>query len=460
MKNFVRKLHLWASIPFGLVISTTCLTGAILVFEKEITALCDGGVEYVEPSGEPLPLDVLVEKVQPGLEAGAEVTGVVISSSPDKAYLFNLSEPAGASVYVDQYAGEVKGNKERLPFFRHVSRLHRWLFDSNPGDGTLFPGRLIVGISTIAFLVILVSGIVVWWPRNRAMLKNRLKIALGKGKRRFWYDLHVVGGIYALLFLLVMALTGLTWSFEWYRNGFYGVFGAETGRASKTVTALETERTAPEPVCIGDCSKCKLDVCIYAAPQVNEGAQPDASADNGGASSAVWNSDAVSGATTVAGVPYIADEELPDVSDAVSGATTVDASSGATTVAASVANASSVAVWQLALDAVKSMAPEYSQMTLSDGAITVLHDGIGNQRASDRYIYNKDTGEIISVELYENSDRGNKLRGWVFSLHVGSWGGVVTRILAFLSALLGATLPLTGYYLWIRRIRGRKRRPD
>ena len=40
MKKFFRKLHLWVSVPFGIVITITCFTGALLVFEKEITALC------------------------------------------------------------------------------------------------------------------------------------------------------------------------------------------------------------------------------------------------------------------------------------------------------------------------------------------------------------------------------------------------------------------------------------
>ena len=38
-RKLFRKLHLWLSLPFGLIIMTTCLTGALLVFEKEITEL-------------------------------------------------------------------------------------------------------------------------------------------------------------------------------------------------------------------------------------------------------------------------------------------------------------------------------------------------------------------------------------------------------------------------------------
>ena len=95
-----------------------------------------------------------------------------------------------------------------------------------PGDG-VFWGKMIVGVSTLMFVFVLISGAVIWWPRTKKVLKNSLKITVNKGWRRFWYGLHVAGGMYALVFLLIMALTGLTWSFSWYRTGFYKVFGAE-----------------------------------------------------------------------------------------------------------------------------------------------------------------------------------------------------------------------------------------
>lgn len=75
-------------------------------------------------------------------------------------------------------------------------------------------------------VVILVSGLVIWWPRSRKVLRNRLQVSCTKGWRRFWYDSHVTLGFYSTLFLLVMALTGLTWSFGWYRSFAYGLFGA------------------------------------------------------------------------------------------------------------------------------------------------------------------------------------------------------------------------------------------
>ena len=493
MKKFWHKLHLWVSIPFGLVIAIICFTGALLVFEDEVTYLCAGDVTSVEPAGEVMSIDDIVAVVEPTLADGAEVTGVVVSSSQDKAYELTLSKPRKASVYVNQYTGEILGPKERLPFFAVVFRLHRWLLDTNPDDGAIFWGRIIVGTSTLLFVVILLTGVVIWWPRNRKMLKNRLQIAVKKGKNRFWYDLHVAGGIYTVLFLLVMALTGLTWSFEWYRDGLYDLFGAEETNKSRVsavdkadvteaapdgaVVAVITGDEAAEPECIGDCRNCKLDVCIYEKPaEENTDVVSDAT---------YWAADAVSGATTkVDKAPLADDVDVSDFAniDAASGATTVDASSGATTVDASsgattvdaASGATTVDVasgatavldsevpagaWQAAYRAVLARVPDFSQMTVSDGVVSVGKGGFGNQRASDKYIYNKETGEIVSVELYEDSEGKSVLGGWVYSLHVGSWGGVVTRILAFLAALLGATLPLTGYYLWIRRLYLKKKK--
>ncbi len=107
-------------------------------------------------------------------------------------------------------------------------RLHRWLLDSaNPhGDG-IKVGKLLVGISTLIFVIALITGVVIWWPRARKKLGRSLSISFKGGWRGFWKGLHVAGGIYSLILLLAMSLTGLTWSFPWYRTAFYSVCGVE-----------------------------------------------------------------------------------------------------------------------------------------------------------------------------------------------------------------------------------------
>ena len=466
MRNFFRKFHLWVSVPFGIVITITCFTGALLMFEDEVTALCRDDVTSVTPAGEPLPLDKLAERVEAELPSDVDVKEIVVSDSRDEAYKVSLTKPKRSAVYVNQYTGEITGKDERLPFFRAVFRLHRWLMDSNPGEGKVFWGKIIVGASTLAFVVILISGLVIWWPRNRKMLKNRLHIVVKKGKNRFWHDLHVAGGFYVMLLLLVMALTGLTWSFEWYRNGVYDMLGANSGKKTAVVSGGKENATV-EPVqqeCPGNCRACTLPVCVYSSESASNEA---ATVVIGQGSAAQWNADAVSGATTVADTKYVDSEIVHSINniDGISAATDVDAVTAATDFVDGSSASSAVvlrtqtttyAAWQAALDNVKARVSQYELITVSAGTVSVLQGGCGNVRAADKYSFDEN-GAITSVQLYKDSTAQNKVTGWIYSLHIGAWGGWLGRILAFLAALLGATLPITGYYFWIRRLYGKRK---
>ena len=233
MKSFLKQLHIWLSIPLGVVISIVCFTGAILVFEREITAEVQSEYYYVDSvQGEPLPMEVLRANVEATLDGGKSIKDVEVEDDPERTYMFKIAKSnkenkrdKPETLFVNQYTGEVLGTPERLPFFRETFRLHRWLMDAPAEKGSMSIGKMVVGISTIAMVILLISGIVLWWPKGIKMLKNRTKVALTKGWRRFNYDLHVSAGMYATILLLIMALTGLVWSFEWYKDGFYALFG-------------------------------------------------------------------------------------------------------------------------------------------------------------------------------------------------------------------------------------------
>ena len=397
MKKIFRKIHLWLSVPFGLIITLVCFSGAMLVFENEANEWFRRDLYYVETvKGSPLPMDKLLEKVATTLPDSVAVTGVSISSDPGRAYQVSLSKPRRASLYVDQYTGEVKGKSERSGFFMFMFRMHRWLLDSmNPGNEGIFWGKMIVGVSTLLLVFVLISGIVIWWPRTRKALKNSLKITATKGWKRFWYDLHVAGGMYALIFLLAMALTGLTWSFPWYRTAFYKVFGVEVQQraaqgheqksdAQKRDTKLATHREKKRE-----------------GNEVRKGERSRRPENN--------HSDMYSVTS-----PFV--------------------------------------YWQEIYDKLRRQNPEYKQISISSGTASVSFNRFGNQRASDRYSFNTDNGEFTETSLYQHQDKSGKIRGWIYSVHVGNWGGMFTRILTFIAALLGSALPLTGYYLWIKRL--------
>jgi uncharacterized iron-regulated membrane protein len=84
-------------------------------------------------------------------------------------------------------------------------------------------GKLITGISTLIFLFILITGIILWWPKTKRILKQRLKIKWNAGWKRINHDMHLVFGFYSAIFLFIFAFTALAWSFEWFNNGIYKV---------------------------------------------------------------------------------------------------------------------------------------------------------------------------------------------------------------------------------------------
>lgn len=237
MKKFFAKIHLWLSIPFGIIIAIVCLTGAILVFETEILESCYPSRYFVkEMKGEPLTPAELISSARRQLPNSIKINGIRVFSDPDRTYQLVLPGKKAAA-FIDPYTAEITGIDDGQGFFMQMMRLHRWLLDSYKRDGSFSLGKAVVGYSTLALAVILISGLVIWYPRNKKVLKNRLKIKTKSGWHRFFYDLHVSGGFYATLLLLVLTLTGLTWSFGWYRDAFYTVFGVSTNQPRARATA-------------------------------------------------------------------------------------------------------------------------------------------------------------------------------------------------------------------------------
>lgn len=226
VRKIFRQLHIWLSIPLGVLMSITCFTGAMLIFEREITPHLQEEYYYVESvKGETLPVEELRAKVEQRLDKKQKIHDVEVLDDAERTYIFYLDKRGKQKIFVDQYSGEVLGTPERHPFFATMFRMHRWLMDVPQSKGEMTAGKMIVGISTLAMALVLLSGIFIWWPKTLKMWKNRSQVALRKGWRRFWYDMHVSAGAYAVILLLIMALTGLVWSFEWWRDGFYALFG-------------------------------------------------------------------------------------------------------------------------------------------------------------------------------------------------------------------------------------------
>lgn len=259
--KYIRKIHLWLSVPFGIIITLTCFSGAMLVFEPEITRALQNEIYYVASSeGEPRPIEELMETVKATLPDSVSITGVTVFADKELTYQVGLSKPRRAAIFIDQYSGEITGKYERLGFFSTMFKLHRWLLDSaNPHGEGIKAGKLLVGISTIMFVIALITGAVMWWQRARKSVRahapspaeqqpanpalpqhgprggfwRSLAISWRNGWPAFWKSLHVAGGMYVIIFLLAMALTGLTWSFQWCHAPAYGLLHLDKASLEK-----------------------------------------------------------------------------------------------------------------------------------------------------------------------------------------------------------------------------------
>ena len=229
MRKLFGKIHRWISIPLGIILSVICFSGATLVFEKEITQWLNPHIYKVsapEKGAALLTPSELVACLKTQVDDSLRLSALQYGGAAHEPVMVTFQNAGKKNLSVNPYTGKVNGWTKSYPFFQTMRKLHRWLLNPPLQKGTYSTGKVIVGISTLLMVVILVSGLVIWWPRTRKALRNRLQVSCTKGWRRFWYDSHVALGFYSTLFLLVMALTGLTWSFGWYRSFAYGLFGA------------------------------------------------------------------------------------------------------------------------------------------------------------------------------------------------------------------------------------------
>ena len=349
IKKVFKQLHLWLSVPFGLIVTLICLSGAILIFEKDFGHI--GQAEVASNGRQPIPLDSILSLTETYLAGSNQIVGITTYPDSEHAYKVMLAKPAMAALWIDQYSGNVLGKYERARIFKLASSAHRRLFGKSKEDGALGAktGKLIIGVTSIILLLIIISGFIVWWP-TKYNIKDRFTISTQKGFYRFCLDFHCVGGVISTLVLVICILTGLNWSFAWYRNALYSTLGSKVAKSTSHKTPAEN----------------------YPA-------------------------------------------------------------------------------WQTAYEEIKRANPD-SEIRIYQATADVVDKDFGNQQAYKTYSFDTKEGNITDVLPYSDKEKSNHIKGWIYTLHVGSWAGWISRIFYLICVIIGATLPISGYYLWIRRL--------
>lgn len=231
LKKVFFQTHWFLGITLGIVLSVVGVTGAMLSFEHEILRAINPGVLSVEARQQPLltPAE-LAEKVKAADPARA-VTGVTVSSDPTEPARVMLAPlqgagggPRGETRLLDPYTGEALGQPAGQAFFRFTMQIHRWLAGGEFGAQDV--GKQIVALSTIACIIFCVTGLYLRWPRKPLDWRVWLALDLRRKGRALLWHLHIIVGTWLLIPYVIMSLTGLTWSYEWWRGALMDLAGA------------------------------------------------------------------------------------------------------------------------------------------------------------------------------------------------------------------------------------------
>src|SRR5689334_15821455 len=196
MRRVVLQLHLVVALAAGVFLAVFGITGSIMAFEPELDHLLHARMAYVTPRGAP---KTLAELGAAAAAPGERVTGYLMSVAPNLSWQVLLR---GRVVFVDQYTGAVLGARSPGPdLLARIHQLHLRLLIQNRGD----TGKAIMTWAGAALLLLLLSGLYLWWPLKR--------VAIQRG-RRFWFDLHNTAGIVSFVFLLAIAVTGVVIGFD------------------------------------------------------------------------------------------------------------------------------------------------------------------------------------------------------------------------------------------------------
>jgi uncharacterized iron-regulated membrane protein len=361
-------LHLWLGLASGIVVLIVSLTGAIYVFEKEIRSVTEPW-RHVEPVGTLLPPSKLADFAKPTLDT-MKATGVTYNARGEAAEVISYNRKAGlyVQVFMNPYTGKVinvakldrKGSSGKFDFFRFVLNGHRALWLPYP------IGRPIVGSSILIFVVMLISGLVLWWPLKwtKSTREKSFSIKWKASFKRVNYDLHNVLGFYSVLLLFIISFTGLVWSYQWFSKSVY------------------------------------------------------------------W--------LTSGGKPLL--EHRNPLSD--------------TTANASFSLASIDKVWkqQIAADRAEAVFVSIPQRKADViEVISYLRPGTfykTNVRHYDQYSLKELKADGPFEGKYAEATVADKLRRMNYDIHIGAVLGIPGKIIALFAALISASLPITGFYIW------------
>ncbi len=230
------RTHFYAGVFAAPVLVMLALTGLVILYTQPIQDLTQHQLRRVADTGTWQSFG-RQESAVTARYPGAKVTSVVPPKDATSSTEFGLSN--GRSVFVDPYTSAVLGTADpNGGIVGLANRLHGG-FDNDTlkiklpaiagllGSGPIMQefevGSLLLEIFAGWAIVLVVSGLYLWWPRRTTASRQPrdrswFRPRLGKAGRARWRDLHAIPGVFAALGILFVLTTGLFWSSYWGTN--------------------------------------------------------------------------------------------------------------------------------------------------------------------------------------------------------------------------------------------------
>lgn len=368
-------LHLWLGLVSGIIVFIVAITGCIYMFQQEIRNVYLPN-QTIEISAESFlsPLQLKEKATQYVYKTPADSVNSIYGVTYNKAdkaasVAYNHYKNGYTILLLDPYTGKyITEQSYNNDFFYFILSGHRnlWL----PYN----IGHQIVGWAVIVFALVTITGLVLWMPKKwkaKAVKSGLVIRRKAKSFQRF-FDLHKVLGFYTIIFALLFIITGLTWSFKWYAEGYYKLISG--GKQIKQWELATSDTTAT----------------------------------------------------------YVVSNPADSL-------------------------------WQI----VNKEYPIGKQGTLSfdfptddkTGTYRICYNSANNNetyyKRHFRFFDQKTLKELEGGGLYgvsyENSSGADKFYRMTYDIHVGAIAGLPGRIVMFLSSLIIASLPITGFVIWWKK---------
>lgn len=233
------RWHFYAGLfvmPFLIVLA---ITGTIYVFKPQIESALYGDKLFV-PAGTQARLgyDKLLGIAAGALPPDAKASSIAVSQDPERSTeaVFRLASGDSSSVYVNPYTGQVLGTlsvEHRL--MKQVRQIHRDLLLGKWGGW-------LMELAACWTLVMVGTGIALWWPRKRFSAWGTLLPRLSLRGRAVWRELHLVAGIWVSIGAVFFIMSGLPWSSFWGKN-FQAVVTWADSAPAKTAPKVAAKQT-------------------------------------------------------------------------------------------------------------------------------------------------------------------------------------------------------------------------